>query len=47
MLEEMREVLGEVWKNVGRGMGKCVEVWEQVRGVWGSVGRDVGKYVGV
>ena len=21
---EMREVLGEVWKNVGRGMGKCV-----------------------
>ena len=40
-------MLGEIWKNVGRGMRKCVEVWGQARGIWGSVGRDVGKYVGV
>ena len=47
MLEEMREVSGEVWKNIGRDMGKCVGVWGQTRGVWGNVERGVGKYVGV
>ena len=35
---------GKVCWGVGRGMGKCVGVWGEVRG---SVGRGVGKCIGV
>ena len=35
-----KEVLGEVWESVGRGMGKCVGVWgseEVLAEMWKTV----------